>query len=328
MNAVGGTTLRFLEKLCSAHPSNCTNASSIGNAWVMGRKDGNNLTLVLLWASRLSVIATGLTVPFLNNALQQMSSVTGTFSTVAIWALWSIALLSTLVPSSTALTAIRLALPSISVIVGAVAIAIGVSSGVVGALAISVLASLLVMSAEIGNSFVQLAAYGDERRFLLRCPPAMLVVQVLSWLVWVALTIVAINLLASDALILGAIVAIVALLLTIALPRRFHRFSRRWLVSVPSGLVIHDHVVLAETAMFMHNAVINIGIETAQSEAADLSGKCAGIGLVITLKDFDTVVFAATPKTPGGSAIHVKSMRVCPNRPGRAITELTSAPSA
>ena len=92
MNAVGGTTLRFLEKLCSAHPSNCTNASSIGNAWVMGRKDGNNLTLVLLWASRLSVVATGLTVPFLNNALQQMSSVTGTFSTVAIWALWSIAL--------------------------------------------------------------------------------------------------------------------------------------------------------------------------------------------------------------------------------------------
>jgi hypothetical protein len=237
--------------------------------------------------------------------------------------LWSIALLSTLVPSSTALTAIRLALPSISVIGGAVAIAVGMSSGVAGALAISVLASLLVMSAEIGNSFVQLAAYGDERRFLLRCPPAMLVVQVLSWLVWVAL-----NLLASDALILGAIVAIVALLLTIALPRRFHRFSRRWLVSVPSGLVIHDHVVLAETAMFMHNAVINIGIETAQSDAADLSGKCAGVGLVITLKDFDTVVFAATPKTPGGSAIHVKSMRVCPNRPGRALIGLTSAPSA
>jgi len=187
---------------------------------------------------------------------------------------------------------------------------------------------LLVMSGEIGNSFVQLAAYGDERRFLLRCPPAMLVVQVLSWLVWVALTIVAINLLASDVLILGAIVAVAALLLTIALPRRFHRFSRRWLVSVPAGLVIHDHVVLAETAMFMLNAVIEIGIETAQSEAADLSGKCAGLGLVITLKDFDTVVFAGTPKTPGGSAIHVKSMRVCPTRPGRAVTELTSAPSA
>ena len=80
--------------------------------------------------------------------------------------------------------------------------------------------------------------------------------------------------------------------------------------------------------MFMHNAVIEIGIETAQSEAADLSGKCAGLGLVITLKDFDTVVFAGTPKTPGGSAIHVKSMRVCPTRPGRAVTELTSAPSA
>ena len=294
----------------------------------MEGKGNVNMTTVLVWASRLSVVATGLSVPFLNNALQQMSSVTGTCSTVAIWALWSIALLCTLVPSSTALTAIRLALPTISVIVGAIGIGVGMSSGVAAALAISRLASLLVMSGEIGNSFVQLAAYGDERRFLLRCPPAMLVVQVLSWLVWVALTIVAINLLASDVLILGTIVAIAAVFLTIALPRRFHRFSRRWLVSVPAGLVIHDHVVLAETAMFMHNAVIEIGIETAQSEAADLSGKCAGLGLVITLKDFDTVVLAGTPKNPGGSAIHVKSMRVCPTRPGRTITELTSAPSA
>jgi hypothetical protein len=247
---------------------------------------------------------------------------------VGIWLLWSIALLCTLVPSSSALTAIRLALPTIFVIVAAAAVAIGISSGVAAALAISLLASLLIFSGDIGDSFVQLAAYGDERRYLLRCPPAMLLVQVLSWLVWLTLTIVAINLLASDALILGAIVAIVALLLAIVLPRRFHRFSRRWLVSVPAGLVIHDHVVLAETAMFMNNAVIEVGIDLAPSEAADLSGKCSGVGLLIALKDFDTVVLAATPKTPGGSAIHVKSMRVCPTRPGRAITELTSAPSA
>jgi hypothetical protein len=291
--------------------------------------NGNdNMTTVLVWASRLSVVATGLIVPFLTNALRQMSSVTGTASTIAIWALWSLALLSTLAPSSTALTAIRLALPTISVVVGVVAIAVGMSGGVAGALAISLLASLLVMSAEIGNSFIQLAAYGDERRYLLRCPPAMLVVQILSWLVWLTLTIVAINLFDNKTYVLGVIVAIAAIFLTIALPRRFHRFSRRWLVSVPAGLVIHDHVVLAETAMFMHNAVIEIGIETAQTEAADLSGKCSGLGLVITLKDFDTVVFAATPKTPGGSAIHVKSMRVCPSRPGRAVIELTSAPSA
>ena len=285
-------------------------------------------TPAVVWASRLSVIATGLAVPLLNNALRQMSSLAGISSTVGIWLLWSIALLCTLVPSSSALTAIRLALPTIFVIIAAVAITSDMTSGVAAALAISLLSSLFIFSGDIGNSFVQLAAYGDERRFLLRCPPAMLVVQVLSWLVWVALAIVAINLLASDALILGAFVAVAALLLTIALPRRFHRFSRRWLVSVPAGLVIHDHVVLAETAMFMNNAVVKIGVDLAPSEAADLSGKCSGVGLLIALKDFDTVVLAATPKTPGGSAIHVKSMRVCPTRPGRAIIELTSAPSA
>jgi hypothetical protein len=285
-------------------------------------------TPAVVWASRLSVIATGLAVPLLNNALRQMSSLTGISSTVGIWLLWSIALLCTLVPSSSALTAIRLALPTIFVIVAAVAITSDITSGVAAALAISLLSSLFIFSGDIGNSFVQLAAYGDERRYLLRCPPAMLLVQILSWLVWLALAIVAINLLASDAAIIGAAATIAALLLTIVLPRRFHRFSRRWLVSVPAGLVIHDHVVLAETAMFMNNAVVEIGIDLAPSEAADLSGKCSGVGLLITLKDFDTVVLAATPKTPGGSAIHVKSMRVCPTRPGRAITELTSAPSA
>ena len=294
----------------------------------MKGKHVGETTPAVVWASRLSVIATGLAVPLLNNALRQMSSLTGISSTVGIWLLWSIALLCTLVPSSSALTAIRLALPTIFVIVAAVAITSDMTSGVAAALAISLLSSLFIFSGDIGNSFVQLAAYGDERRFLLRCPPAMLVVQVLSWLVWVALAIVAINLLASDALILGAFVAVAALLLTIALPRRFHRFSRRWLVSVPAGLVIHDHVVLAETAMFMNNAVVKIGVDLAPSEAADLSGKCSGVGLLIALKDFDTVVLAATPKTPGGSAIHVKSMRVCPTRPGRAIIELTSAPSA
>ncbi|MEY3070442.1 MAG: hypothetical protein RL473_549, partial [Actinomycetota bacterium] len=156
----------------------------------MEGKHIDKMTPVVVWASRLSVIATGLAVPLLNNALRQMSSLTGISSTVGIWLLWSIALLCTLVPSSSALTAIRLALPTIFVIVAAAAVAIGISSGVAAALAISLLASLLIFSGDIGDSFVQLAAYGDERRYLLRCPPAMLLVQVLSWLVWLTLTIV------------------------------------------------------------------------------------------------------------------------------------------
>ena len=294
----------------------------------MKAKQADSMTTVLIWASRVSVVATGLVVPFLNSSLKQMSSLTGISSAVGIWLLWAIALLCILVPSSATLTAIRLALPTLSVIVTSVAASIGMSTGVAGALAISILASFLVMSGEVGNTFVQLSAYGDERRYLLRCPPAMLVVQILSWLVWLSFSLGAINLLESEIWVAGGITAAIAVALAVVLPQRFHRFSRRWLVAVPAGIVIHDHMVLAETAMFMNNDVVQISTETAQSEAADLSGKCTGLGLVIVLKDFDTVVFAATPKTPGGTAIHVKSMRVCPTRPGRALTELTSAPSA
>ena len=272
----------------------------------MDKKQADNLTAALIWASRVSVVATGLVVPLLTSSLQQMSSLTGISSTVGIWVLWAVALLSTLVPSSSTLTAILLSLPTLSVIVGAVAVFSVMSSGVAVALAISILASLLAMSGEVGNSFVQLAAYGDERRYLLRCQPALLIVQVLSWLVWLSFCFVTVNLLASEIWVIGAITAAIAVALAVVLPQRFHRFSRRWLVVVPAGIVIHDHVVLAETAMFMNNAIVQISTETTKSEAADLSGKCPGLGLVIVLKDFDTIVLAATPKTPGGSAIHVK----------------------
>ena len=109
---------------------------------------------------------------------------------------------------------------------------------------------------QVGRAFVQGSAYGDEARFPLR-PPGQLVLGPLPVL-WVALAAAVAGgplLLAARQWAVGAVVSAVAVGLLVVLPRRFHLLSRRFLVFVPAGLALHDHLVLAETAMFRWRAV-------------------------------------------------------------------------
>ena len=295
----------------------------------MNTKQHTDLTPVLLWSTRIVVAALGLLVPLLGSPLELLSTPARLITTLMLWALWATSLLCILVPSSISLTALRLGVPVLSVIIVAVAVAHSWSAEVAIALVLAIIATVLVFSAEVGNYFVQLTAYGDEQRFLLRCPASLQMVQILSWLTWVALGVSTVSALAAKNYIIAVLAAGGVAALSYILPRRFHRFSRRWLVSVPAGLVLHDHVMLAETAMFMRTAVTAVTVidKDVASEMADMSGKCSGLGLGIVLKDFDTVVMAGTAKNPGGSAIHVKSLWVCPTRPGRALSATMPPPT-
>ena len=154
----------------------------------------------------------------------------------------------------------------------------------------------------------------------------MVIVQCLMWALWMGTAITAISFFNDENWIAGTVFAVIAAALSYILPSRFHRFSRRWLVGVPAGVVIHDSFALAETAMFMKQSIAHIGIETQSenSEAADLSGGCRGPSITIALHEFDKVILAATRKNPGGKALHVQTMRVCPTRVARTLQELTS----
>jgi hypothetical protein len=103
------------------------------------------------------------------------------------------------------------------------------------------------------------------------------------------------------------------------LGRRFHVLSRRWLVLVPAGLVIHDQLVLAETAMLPRASLASLGLALADTQAADLTGPAAGHAVEVALVDATTVVLAATRAKPGGTALHVRSLLVAPSRPGRLL---------
>lgn len=268
------------------------------------------------------VVIVGGTVPLLANALDDIDGGTKVIASVSLWALWAVLLASVAIPSSITLTALRLAAPAHTAIV-IVTAASGLDSGSAIAVVLTAATTSLAFMAETGSYFVQRSAYGDEQRFLLRCPTPMAVVQVLMWALWVSSAIVGALALVNRAWVAGGVLITVAAIGLVLLPQRFHRLSRRWLVKVPAGIVVHDHVLLAETAMFARGALAAVEVSSgAAGDDADLAGGGRAPGLRITLNDFDTVVLAASTDHPGGRAIHVRSFRIRPSRPGRALRAL------
>jgi hypothetical protein len=130
--------------------------------------------------------------------------------------------------------------------------------------------------------------------------------------------------LAAKAWVVGIGVTIAGVALGIVLAKRYHRLSKRWLVLVPVGVVLHDQFVLAETAMISKAAVAGVGLALVGTQAANLTGNALGPVVEIRLRELTTIVLAAPPRGET-KALHVQSFLISPTRPGRAIRELHEA---
>ena len=278
----------------------------------------------LLWAVRVQTLVLAPSMALaIGAATTDSADVAGIVATAAWGAAIAVLVLSLVVPSPLGLTAVRLVLPAT---VPAAVVALAADAGAMGvvALAAALIASLTAVSAETAEAFVQASAYGDEHRFPMRPPAALLVPMVLSWLVWCAATLGAVVLLATQQWVAGAVVALVAGGLTSLLARRFHRFSRRWLVIVPAGVVIHDHVVLGETLLLQRGNIALARLAPATTEAADFTGPAAGHAVEVAVREMVLAVLAPTPADPKGKALHVQSLLVAPSRPGRALQAIAA----
>ncbi len=150
---------------------------------------------------------------------------------------------------------------------------------------------------------MQASAYGDEQRFPLRPPLGYLGATVVSWSVWVAAVITAPLAWAARAWVLAVVATLLAAAATWLLPRRWHQLSRRWLVAVPAGLVVHDPVVLAEhvdAATTADHRARSRRTPRRASGALDLTGPTPGLAVEISLGEAATVVLAPRPATPAG----------------------------
>lgn len=283
---------------------------------------------------RLAVAALVLTVPLLGARLDTLHHATGMVATIALWSLWAGLLLSILVPSSSSLTALRLLAPTHTAV--SLAVVVVADRGdlsvwpAIGALTLSVIVSVTALSGDTGRYYVQVSAYGDEHRFLLSCPAQMIAVQVLTWMIWLAAAMIAVIGLTGDDvtlpdIIIGGSAALIAGAGFIVLPRRFHRFSRRWLVWVPAGIVLHDHVVLAETAMVARRSVHDVELWSPgdEPEPLNVTGGRPRTGIKISMREMETMILSATPDHPGGKAMHVQSFLVRPTRLQPVLAEMT-----
>jgi hypothetical protein len=172
---------------------------------------------------------------------------------------------------------------------------------------------------------VQGGAYGDETRFALRTPLPYVVPAVIAWLVYTAALIGGSLLLAAREYVVGAVLVAVGILLSRTIPQRLHRLARRWLVLVPVGIVVHDHLVLYETIMAPSAKILSVTRTSEVGEAADLTGGVIGDRLTIALTEADKVVLSAiTAKTLGTTeALHVKMFCIAPRRLNTALSAIT-----
>ncbi len=311
-----------------SHPE--PSPSLIGPRWSLGGRVGKSvpvpsatsLARVLPWLARVAwVLVAVLGGRALESAVDGRSDAVRWTVAIGGWALWAVGAAALVIPSVRALTVIRLIAPLGLVATLAAGLAGAPASDLVVLAVPAVLATAAVFTADVGRSFVQASAYGDEARLPLRAPVAAGAAAGITWAVWAAALTTGPLLLAATVWVPGVALTALAVAGVVLVGPRWHRLSRRWLVLVPAGLVVHDPVVLADTLMLRTDQIALIRLAPADTAAADLTGPASGYALEIRVTETVSAVFAFTPREPDGRAIHMTAFLVSPSRPGEALRE-------
>lgn len=279
-----------------------------------------------VWVVRGLWLALPITVgPGVEHALASASTPVQVVASVGLWLLWTVGLVATLVPTTVSLTVVRLLSPAPTVVA---VTALSADPGWRAVLALGAAAALAAVSfrGPFGRAFVQGSAYGDEQRYPLR-PPGALVLGPLPvlWLVLVATVVAGPLLLASGQWAFGAAASAAGLALVLILPRRFHRLSRRFLVFVPAGIVLHDHMVLSETVLFRWPTVRTVDRALADTEALDLTGGAMGPAVEVALAGLETIVRVGR-RPNQTSAVHARAFLCSPTLIDAVLAQAATPP--
>ena len=101
--------------------------------------------------------------------------------------------------------------------------------------------------------------------------------------------------------------------------RSLHGLARRWLVLVPSGVVVHDPVARPESVMVPRPAVTRVGPAVEGDDAVDLTLGAPGLALVVETREPVPV----TVRRPGRDLETETATRVVftPLRPAAVLAE-------
>lgn len=256
--------------------------------------------------------------PTLAAALDDAGAAVRTVASLLLWTGWAAGVAATLILHPVGLTALRLLAPAAVAATLAAALDGHPSALAVGWAAV---ACGWALSPGIGNLCVNGLAYANERRFLLRAPGPLLFGPLLVvWALIVAGIAAGPLLLAGGRWVAGVLAAVVGVPLAVLLARSVHNLSRRWVVFVPAGMVLHDPVTVREPLLFRRQDVVVLGPAPAASAALDLTQRAPGLALELALAK----PYALTLMKPGqksGQAVETDRLLFTPTRPGAVVAE-------
>jgi hypothetical protein len=275
------------------------------------------------WPLRVLWLTLPFTVgPALGQALDGSSRPVQLVAAAIAWAVWAVGIVATLVPRTIGLTYLRIAAPTVFVVgVWAAATSDEVAVAAIAA-AGAALALVVVLLPTTGDLFVNGSAYGAERRFALRPPAALLFGPVeIVWALVAAGALTGPLLLAARMWVLGGLATAVGIPLVVFGARSLHQLSRRWLVMVPAGIVIHDPTVVV-AQLFNTRDIATLRPAPADTGAYDLSGGAPGLALELQLRDTVTLELRQRGRARP-TMIHATAVMFTPTRPGAVLREAT-----
>ncbi len=236
----------------------------------------------------------------------------------AMWLAYALVLAALLLPGARALTVARIGVSAGAVELAAAAASSGEPAGWVG-LVSGLIGTVVVLQPAYADAQVDAASYGDERRFLLRPPAPVLVALVVpTWAVSVAGVAVGPLLLAGRGWAAGIVAAAVGLPVAAFAAHTLYRLARRWLVFVPNGLVVHDHLAVAEPLPLSRRGIHSIGPAPADTAAADLTAQALGMALELRLSN--PVTAAVMTGRNRSEPRTVTDVLVSPSRPAAVLS--------
>jgi hypothetical protein len=271
------------------------------------------------WASL--VITAG---PAAADALDSWSSAPRAVASVVLWSVWGAALLASLAPRPLGLTVLRVAAPVAVVLALAAAPSAGPVKGLL-AVAGTAVAAGLAFTPAVGYRFVNGAAYGEERRYPLRVPPALLLGPVPLAAALIAAGVAAGPLLLADERYAAGLVALlVALPVVRTAGRSLYALSQRWAVLVPAGIVLKDPLTLVDPVLFPRERIASLRplpFPTAPADdILDLRlGAVAG-SLVLELTD-EAPLYQARGRKRGGEAVKARRLTFSPRQSDALLAE-------
>jgi hypothetical protein len=274
----------------------------------------------VLWAARgLWALLPVLAGPSFATGLDERSASVQLISAIGLWCAWVVVLGAMFVPTIVTLTVVRIVAPA-SILAAALLAGHGgfeLEDGI--ALAATIAASAACLLPAFGAMCLRGAAYGDEERVALRAPGALLLGPIeLSWLVLVVSAAAGPLLLAARQWVAGAAMTVVGVTLVVVIGRALHQLSRRWLVFVPAGVVVHDPLGLVDPILLRRARVRAFAPAPADTKATDLTMAAPGLAVEISL--LDKVELASKVGRSGIRPLVTSAVLVTPTRPGVAIS--------